>query len=69
MIRRASQKYGTEEKKLVMGMSRSAHPPRRHPARMPATVPRTNPMTVEMPTSVTVHGNDCSMTVETGVGK
>ena len=64
-----SQKYGTAEKKVVIGRIASHRDPRRQPMKAPTNVPMTKLMTVAMPTSAIVQGSDCRMTSATGAGK
>ena len=64
----ANQKYGSEDRNVVIGTSASRQLPRRQPTNMPSSVPRTNPMTVQSPISTTVQKMLCRMTWPTGVG-
>ena len=64
----ANQKYGSEERKVVIGMSASRQVPRRQPTIIPSRVPRTNPMIVQSPMSTRVQKMLCLMTWITGVG-
>src|SRR5690606_19500457 len=63
---RPIQKYGTVERKVEIGTTRSEPRLRRHPMTAPIRVPRTNEMIVDRPTRPTVQGRAPPMTSVTG---
>src|SRR5580698_421270 len=66
----ASQKYGTEARKTVDGVTiESTGVARRQATRMPSDTPMVKPRISEMAPSRSVHQIADAMTVETGVGK
>src|SRR5215813_5681630 len=65
---RANQKYGSDDRNVVIGTSASRQFPRRQPTIIPSTVPSTNPMTVQNPISTSVQKMLCRITWITAVG-
>ena len=56
MRMRASQKYGTDCRRVDAGMIPSTQVPRRQPTHAPSELPRTKDSTVARPPSTMVHG-------------